>query len=56
MFDELWHAADAFEIKTQRVPTFIGPVFVFRDAARVSAKQAKALVLAEYPWTKAPEL
>lgn len=52
LFDELGHAADAFEIRTQRVPTSIGPVFVFRDPARVSATQAKALVLAEYQWTR----
>lgn len=49
LFHQLGHATDAFDIKTQRVPTYVGPVFVFRDASRISAKQARMFVLAQFP-------
>jgi hypothetical protein len=49
LMDALSHAADEMAIHCARVDTGFGPVFIFRDRARVTLAQAKKLVVAEYP-------
>ena len=45
ILDELGNAADGLDLRTQRVDTAIGPVFVLRDADRWSAAKARNVVL-----------
>jgi hypothetical protein len=42
LFDALGHRADSMNIETDRVDTDWGPVFVFRDAGRVSLQAVTA--------------
>lgn len=49
IFDELGDAADGMPLKTQRIETPWGPVFVMRDADRVSAAAARGAVLSQRP-------
>lgn len=44
---ELGHAADAFDLREQRIDTARGPVFVLRVARLWSAARARSAVLAE---------
>jgi len=43
----LGHAGDAIDLRTERVSTAIGPVFVLRDADIWSAAKARRAVLAD---------
>ena len=45
IFDELGHAADELDIRTQRVDTNAGPVFVLRNADVWSAAQTRKAIL-----------
>jgi hypothetical protein len=45
IFDELGNAGDGIDLRTQRVDTPLGPVFVFRNADVWSAADAKKAVL-----------
>lgn len=47
LLEELGHAGDEIDLATDRIETSWGPVFVFRDRARVSLAKARALVMAE---------
>jgi len=49
LFDQLGHSADGMRFKTQRIETGWGPVFVMRDAKRVSAVKARNVVLGLRP-------
>ncbi len=44
LFEALGHQADFMDIVTDRVDTDFGPVFVFRDAARVSLESIAAAI------------
>lgn len=46
ILEELGHLADGLDIRTQRVATSIGPVFVLRNARAWSAAEARRAVLA----------
>ncbi len=46
ILEELGHAGDELDLRTQRVDTPIGPVFVLRNADVWSAKEARVAVLA----------
>jgi len=50
ILDQLGHIGDELDIRTQRVETAIGPVFVLRAAATWSAAGARRAVLATAPW------
>jgi len=52
IIEELGHVADEIDIKTQRVDTSIGPVFVLRDANIWTAAKARKAVLMS--WGKLP--
>lgn len=45
LLGELGFAADELELEVDRVETWKGPLFVFRDPARVSGAEARELVL-----------
>ena len=45
ILDELGHAGDGIDLRTQRVETPLGPVFVLRIADIWSAAEAKKAVL-----------
>jgi hypothetical protein len=47
LMDELSHAADEMDIRTNRVETGWGPVFIFRDHSRVTLAVAKKFVFAQ---------
>jgi len=47
LFEELSHAADVMDIRTDRVETGWGPVFIFRDHSRVTLAVAKKFVFAQ---------
>ncbi|MDX9723333.1 MAG: hypothetical protein RBU37_21455 [Myxococcota bacterium] len=50
IIDELGHDADELELRTQRIETRFGPVFVLREADRWTAAKAKKAVLdVRYP-------
>jgi hypothetical protein len=49
LHEELGHGADGLNLKKQRVDTGWGPVFVMRDADRVTAAAARKAVLQERP-------
>jgi hypothetical protein len=49
IFEELGHAADFCDIRTDRIVLSSGPVFVFRDAATWSAAEARRAVLSAFP-------
>jgi len=44
LFDELGFTADDLDIATDRIETDLGPVFAFRDRARLSLKAVSDLV------------
>jgi len=46
ILDELGHAGDALDLQYERVDTALGPVFVVRNSAEWSAREASAAVLA----------
>lgn len=46
ILDELGHASDELDLRTQRVDTAIGPVFVVRNAAIWSAEAARKAIRA----------
>ncbi len=46
ILEELGHAADELDLRTQRVDTAIGPVFVVRNAALWSAEAVRKAVRA----------
>jgi|SRR5688572_32646188 len=47
ILEELGHAGDGLAIRTQRVDTSLGPVFVLRAAHAWSAAAARRAILAE---------
>ena len=47
--DALGHAADAFDVVIDEIVTPIGPVFVFRNPARLTLDKARSWVLARRP-------
>jgi hypothetical protein len=49
LLDELGHAADGMDLQRSRVDTGWGPVFIFRDRARVTLPSAKKAVFAQRP-------
>ncbi len=48
IFEELGRAVDDLDIRTQRVATSIGPVFVLRNTDIWSAARARSAVLAQH--------
>ncbi len=46
ILEELGHAGDELDLRTQRIDTAIGPVFVLRNADVWSATEARRSVLA----------
>lgn len=47
LFDELSQSADEMDIRTDRVETGWGPVFIFRDHSRVTLTVVKKFVFAQ---------
>ena len=49
LMDALGHATDAFDVVIDESVTPIGPVFVFRNPARLTLDKARSWVLARRP-------
>ena len=51
ILDSLGHAAGGFDLRTQRIATAMGPVFVLRNHHVWSAANTRRAVLSEYGWS-----